>query len=67
VATVPRPGSTPSVVADAHYHAIGVSKKYAAYLAGIANVETNSAAKRAREDRNRRRATTYASGETGRT
>lgn len=63
---VPTPGTTPSLVKDAHYHPVAVTAKFAAWLAGIANVETNSAAKKAREDAQRRRETTYARGELGR-
>ena len=60
------PSAGPNLVRDAHYHAIRATATWAAFRAKMAELATNTATSRAREDAGEVRATTYARGTLGR-
>lgn len=59
------PGTAPGLVKDAHYHAIAATETWSRFAAAMAKLAVDSAARRAREDAERTRATTYARGTLG--
>lgn len=61
-----KPGSSPSIPADAHYHAIAATAKWRAFAAALEEEATHTAAERARRDERRADETTYARGTLGR-
>jgi len=65
--TVPTATATPSTYTTkrAHYHPIKVSAKWAAMVAAMQALATNSPDQRAARDRERHNETTYARGELG--
>ncbi len=60
------PGTSPSLVKDAHYHAIAATAAWSTFSEAMTRLATDSVAERTREDERRERATTYARGTLGR-
>lgn len=61
----PRPGSSSTLVKDAHYHAVQATTLWAAFRAAMDKAARETAAERDRRDDRRTRATTYDRGTLG--
>jgi len=63
--TAPPPGTTSTLIKDAHYHAIAATATWQTFIQAMMQEVTDSPAYRARRDERRADATTYARGTLG--